>query len=98
MKNPKFPLQLAKEAILLHRYQEAVHLLKPLSKIGIADAMFMHGYLHFWDDELSQPEAIRLITDAANSGHAEANYILAVCPDLTPGYIFQTPAEGIRRE
>jgi hypothetical protein len=91
MKNPKFPLQLAKEAILLQRYWDAVRLVKPLSRNGNVDAQFLHGYLYFWDDDLDRSDAINLIHTAANAGHAEANYILAVCPDLMPGYAFQLP-------
>ncbi|HEX2906814.1 MAG TPA: hypothetical protein VHO69_08140 [Phototrophicaceae bacterium] len=96
MKNYKYPLQLAKEALLLHRYPDAIQLLKPLSQAGHPDAAFLHGYLHFWDDDLSRTEAIQLITSAAAAGHAEANYILAVCPDLTPGYTFQLPTNPQR--
>lgn len=91
MKKHAFPLQLAKEAILLGRYPEAVSLLQPLSANGIRDAQFLYAYLHFWDDRLSRIAAVNLMTTAARWGHSEANYILAACPDLLPGYTFTPP-------
>jgi|GEM_PF-2941529 len=86
-----FPYQLAQEAILLGRYADAIDLLKPLSQNDHPDAQFLHAYLHFWDDDLSRIEALDRMTYLANTGHAEANYILAICPDLSPGYQFSLP-------
>jgi len=91
MKTHAFPYQLAQEAILLGRYADAIDLLKPLSQNDDPDAQFLHAYLHFWDDNLSRIEALDRMTYLANTGHAEANYILAICPDLSPGYQFSLP-------
>ncbi len=91
MKKHAFQLQLAKEAILLEKYTEAVLLLQPLSANGVRDAQFLYAYLHFWDDQLSRIGAVNLMTAVARWGHPEANYILAVCPDLLPAYNFTLP-------
>lgn len=92
MKIHAFPLQLAQEAILLGLYSDAIELLRPLSEDdNNPDAQFLHAYLHFWDDNLSREQALDHMTYLANSGHAEANYILATCPDLSPGYKFSLP-------
>lgn len=94
MKKHAFPLQLAKEAILLGKYPEALSLIKPLSNnLKNLDARFLTAYLHFWDDDLDRLQAIDLMTKVAESGHAEANYIIAVCPDLYPGYEFKFPPD-----
>jgi TPR repeat protein len=97
MKTYAFPLQLAKEAILLGRYSEALSLLKPLSDSGDTGAQFLRAYLHFWDDELNHDDAVNQIAQVAKRGHAEANYILAVCPDLSPGYVFSLPSDEKRK-
>lgn len=92
MKKHAFPLQLAQEAILLGRYSDAIELLSPLSEDdNNPEAQFLHAYLHFWDDNLSREQALDHMTYLANSGHAEANYILATCPDLSPSYQFSLP-------
>ncbi len=91
MKTYAFPLQLAREAIFLARYGDALKLLKPLSAAGDRDAQFLHSYLHFWDDDLPRTAAVELMQSAADHGHVEANYVLAVCPDLSPGYHFTLP-------
>ncbi len=91
MKKYAFSYQLAQEAVFLARYADAVHLLKPLSAAGDRNAQFLHSYLHFWDDDLPQTAAVDLMHAAADAGHIEANYVLAVCPDLHPGYAFSLP-------
>ncbi|MEL6151141.1 MAG: hypothetical protein AAFR56_16070, partial [Chloroflexota bacterium] len=92
MKTHAFPVQLAKEGFLLGKYTESIALLKPLSDAGTdADAQFLHAFLHFWDDDLSRVDALEKLTQIADQNHAEANYLLAVCPDLTPPYKFQLP-------
>ena len=91
MNTHAFPYQLAQEAILPGRYADAIDLLRPLSANNDPDAQFLHAYLHFWDDSLSRIEALDRMTYLANTGHAEANYILAICPDLSPGYQFSLP-------
>lgn len=92
MKTHAFPLQLAKEAILLGKYTEAINILKPLSNSqSNLDAQFLHAFLHFFDDDLNRLDAIDLLREAADKGHKEANYVLAACPNLTPGYTFELP-------
>ena len=92
MKTHAFPIQLAKESILLEKYTDAIALIKPLSKAQAdVDAQFLHAYLHFWDDDLSRQVAIQKLKQLAEADHPEANYILAVCPDLIPAYDFVLP-------
>lgn len=91
MKKYAFPLQLAQEAIFLGRYSDAIPLLKPLSSAGNPTAQFLHSYLYFWDDELSQTAAVAMMRSAAEGGHVAANYVLATCPELSPSYTFNLP-------
>lgn len=99
MKTHAFPIQLAKEAILLGKYNEALSIIKPLSDAQKdLDAQFLHAYLHFWDDDLDRISAIERMTRVAEQGHAEANYILAVCPDLSPAYQFNLPTNEKSKE
>lgn len=90
MKTHAFPIQLAKEALLLGRYPEALGLLKPLSETDL-EAQFLHAYLYFWDDTLSRQQALVKLQNLAEQNHAEALYLLAACPDLIPPYQFRLP-------
>lgn len=95
MKTHAFPIQFAKEAILREQYTTALDVLKPLSRPQAnLEAQFLHAYLHFWDDNLSRLEAIQQLERIAEQGHAEANYILAICPDLEAGYQFTLPTNA----
>lgn len=95
MKTHAFPIQFAKEAILREQYTTALDVLKPLSRPQVnLEAQFLHAYLHFWDDNLSRLEAIQQLERIAEQGHAEANYILAICPDLEAGYQFTLPTNA----
>ncbi|MEO1165621.1 MAG: hypothetical protein AAFV98_17680 [Chloroflexota bacterium] len=98
-----FPLQLAREAILLGKYTDAINLIAPLSKsITLSkdtppddktlDTLFFHAYLHAWDDDLSRADAIVQMKQVAEYKHPEANYVLAVCPDLILGDGFALPS------
>lgn len=92
MNTHAFPIQFAKEAILREQYTIALEVLTPLSqKQTNLEAQFLHAYLHFWDDKLTRLEAIQQLERIAEQGHAEANYILAVCPNLEAGYQFSLP-------
>ncbi len=86
-----FPIQLAKEAILLSQYAESIDILHRLATEGIAEAQFLVGYLHFLNSEPSKPQAYKLLGRAAVQGHAEAKYILATCPSLELEYGFALP-------
>lgn len=91
----RFPIQLAKEAILLRDYSYAIELLYPEAIAGSTEAQFLCGYLHFADPVISKDQATLWITQAAEQGHPEANYILACCPDLTPEYAFESPTDKL---
>lgn len=95
MKTHAFPIQFAKEAILQEQYTTALEVLKPLSEEQTnLEAQFLRAYLHFWDDKLTRPQAIQQLERIAEKGHAEANYILAVCPNLEAGYQFSLPTNA----
>jgi hypothetical protein len=87
----RFPIQLAKEAILLGDYSYAVELLRPEAEQQDMEAQFLCGYLHFADRTISFPQALFWMRRAAEQGHPEANYVLACCPELIPDYSFTYP-------
>ncbi|MBI5930011.1 MAG: sel1 repeat family protein [Chloroflexi bacterium] len=91
----RFPIQLAKEAILLRDYGYAVELLYPEAVVGNSEAQFLCGYLHFAEPSISKDQAILWLTQVAEQGHPEANYVLACCPDLTPEYTFRSPPDEL---
>jgi hypothetical protein len=91
-----FPIQLAKEAVLLSQYAGAVEVLHRLAAGGVPEAQFLVGYLHFLNSEPSKPQALDLLRQAAAQGHAEAKYVLATCPALELEYGFALPDSAER--
>ena len=87
----KYPIQLAKEHIILSAYSEAIALLRPEAERGHPDAQFLYGYLHFLNPDLSSFDALDLIRRAAQQGHAAAHYVLATIHDFNADYQFEMP-------
>jgi hypothetical protein len=87
----KFPIQLAKELIILSAYSEAIDLLRPEAEKGDPDAQFLYGFLHFLNPDLSSSDALDLIRRAVQQGHAGAYYALATIHDFDAEYQFEMP-------
>lgn len=75
-----FPVQLAKEAILIDNFEFALEILEAPAEKGDSDAQFLYGYLYGIGDSLTaEAESREWIRKAAAQNHAEALYVLACC-------------------
>jgi TPR repeat protein len=87
----KFPIQLAKEHIILAAYSEAIDLLRPEAEKGHPEAQFLYGFLKILNPSLSPTDSYDLIRQAAEQGHANAHYVLATVHDFASEYQFEMP-------
>jgi len=88
-------LQQAKDVIARGERDAAIALLRPIATAGDPDALFMLGSRFFSDlDLVPIDEALRLLARAAEAGHAEAAYELALFRSADEGQLEYGPPES----
>jgi hypothetical protein len=94
-------LRQAEDVIARGDRNAAIALLRPLATAGDADAQFLLGSRFFSNlDLVPIDEALRLLTQAADAGHAEAAYEIALFRSADEGRLEYGPPEteeGIER-
>lgn len=77
------PITDARAAAARGDYESAITLLRPLAEAGDRDAQYELGFLAMTEcDLISGREAFSLLMKAAEQGHAEAMYYLAIFPEF----------------
>ncbi len=90
-------LQQAKDGIARGERDAAIALLRPLATAGDPDALFMLGSRFFSNlDLVPIDEALRLLAQAAEAGHAEAAYEIALFRSADEGRLEYGPPESER--
>jgi uncharacterized protein len=90
-------LQQAKDVIARGERDAAIALLRPIATAGDPDALFMLGSRFFSNlDLVPIDEALRLLAQAADAGHAEAAYEIALFRSADEGRLEYGPPESER--